>query len=244
MRHWMRDFIGRHEVGSAILLIAVYCFGSANVPGGSDSYWCILFLGCCALVITLGVCLSGNAGRYGLSSWPVHSRKFLYFIPLWIITSSNLWGGVAFSEHGIALAGTVVSMLFVGYIEEMLFRGLLFSALLKSEGVVTAVTVSSVTFGIGHIVNLFTGMDTLMTLIQVVYAVAMGFMFTMVFYRSRSLWPCIISHQLIDIFSYFINYGMVLSWIVTGVVFSGCIVYGVYLAKLPDEVTQQSEMVL
>ena len=63
-------------------------------------------------------------------------------------------------------------MLCVGFFEEVIFRGLLFQALAK-ENIETAVSVSSVTFGLGHILNLLngSGMGLIANLCQIVGAV-------------------------------------------------------------------------
>jgi membrane protease YdiL (CAAX protease family) len=57
-----------------------------------------------------------------------------------------------------------------------------------------------VTFGIGHIVNLFngSGAELLPNLLQVMYAVAVGFAFVMIFCRTKSLVPCIIPHSVFN----------------------------------------------
>ena len=47
-------------------------------------------------------------------------------------------------------------MLCVGFLEEVIFRGLLFTAIARNN-IKSAVIISSVTFGIGHIINLFNG---------------------------------------------------------------------------------------
>ena len=47
-------------------------------------------------------------------------------------------------------------MLCVGFWEEVIFRGLLFQAIAK-DNIKSAVIISCVTFGIGHIINLFNG---------------------------------------------------------------------------------------
>lgn len=57
--------------------------------------------------------------------------------------------------------------------------------------------------GLGHIVNLFNGAALLPTLLQLVYACAVGFMFTVLFYKSGSLWPCIITHGVLNALSAF-----------------------------------------
>lgn len=88
-------------------------------------------------------------------------------------------------------------MLCVGFIEEVIFHGFLFKALCK-DGVKRTVVISSLTFGLGHIVNLLNGSDLLPTLLQVCYAAAIGFLFTILFYRGGSLFPCILTHSVIN----------------------------------------------
>ncbi len=50
----------------------------------------------------------------------------------------------------------ILSMLLAGFLEEVLFRGLLFTAL-RPRGLKRAALISSLTFGLGHIVNLLNG---------------------------------------------------------------------------------------
>ena len=99
-----------------------------------------------------------------------------------------------------------LSMLFVGFLEELIFRGFLFNAMLK-DGTKSAIIVSSVTFGIGHIVNLFNGSGATLVpnLCQVVSAIAIGFLFVVMFYRGKSIIPCILAHQFINVTSFFAN---------------------------------------
>ena len=84
----------------------------------------------------------------------------------------------------------------------MIFRGLLFQGMRKS-GFLFAVIVSSVAFGAGHIVNLFLGEPLLGTLLQLVYASAIGFCYTAVFCAGGSLLPCILSHAFVNATSVF-----------------------------------------
>ena len=89
---------------------------------------------------------------------------------------------------------------FVGFLEEMIFRGYLFRAMYKNN-VKAAIIVSGITFGMGHIVNLLNGAKLLPTLMQIVYATAIGFLFTIIFVKSGSIIPCIISHAFINLTS-------------------------------------------
>jgi membrane protease YdiL (CAAX protease family) len=98
----------------------------------------------------------------------------------------------------------VGSMLCVGFLEEFIFRGLLFRAMEK-DSVKAAVIVTSLTFGFGHIINLFngSGMDLLANVGQVVSAVAFGFLFVTIFMKSGSLLICIAAHSTINALSAF-----------------------------------------
>ncbi len=95
-------------------------------------------------------------------------------------------------------------MLCVGFLEEVIFRGFLFKALAK-ENVRTAILVSSVTFGLGHILNLINGSGTEFAdnLWQVIVAIAIGLLFVLLFYFGGSLIPCILTHSAINVLSTF-----------------------------------------
>lgn len=97
-------------------------------------------------------------------------------------------------------------MLCVGFLEEEIFRGLLFASIAK-DNVKSAIIISSVTFGIGHIINLFngSGMGLVSNLCQIVFAVAVGFMLVTIFYRGGSMLPCIIVHSAINTLGTFAN---------------------------------------
>ena len=120
-----------------------------------------------------------------------------------VLATGNLWGGVRPAYSGAAQLWAVLSMALIGYVEELLFRGFLFRALLKKDGRVPAILISAVTFGIGHIVNLLAGQANLETVLQVVFAIAWGFIFTLAFYKGGSLWPCVLVHAAVDVASKF-----------------------------------------
>ena len=125
---------------------------------------------------------------------------------------------------------------FVGFLEEIIFRGLLFHAMRK-DGVRSAILVSSLTFGMGHIINLFNGSGTelLPNLLQVLYATAAGFMFVMIYYRTERLLVCIAAHGVFNALSVCVNQEAVtdtmhiISCVFLIVVCGG---YGAYLAKM------------
>ena len=144
--------------------------------------------------------------KYGLCKSEIPVSKMLFYIPLIILLTANLWYGVTRNVSPLETILYILSMLCVGFLEEMIFRGFLFYALAKN-GVKSAIIVSSVTFGIGHLVNLVNGSGTelLPNILQVIYAVAAGFAFVMIYYKTKSLVPCIITHSIFNGLSIFAN---------------------------------------
>lgn len=159
-----------------------------------------------AVIMTLFLAvwiMKNNLGeKYGLGKIKINYKKYIYFLPLVVIVSTNLWGGVVLRFSVFETVLYVVSMLCVGFIEEVIFRGFLFKAMC-AENEKRAIIISSLTFGIGHIVNLLNGAEVLGTLLQICYAVALGFLFTIIFYKSKSLIPCVITHSTINSLSAF-----------------------------------------
>ena len=134
------------------------------------------------------------------------------------------------------MAIAVISMILVGFVEEMIFRGFLFRAMLSNNKTVVAIIVSAVTFGIGHIVNLFTGQAGFATVMQIIFAISWGFILTMVCYKSGSIIPCIIAHSMIDALSVVGGENEIVDWIYVVTTIIVAIVYSIYLGRLtsPD----------
>ena len=132
---------------------------------------------------------------FGLCKPTASAKAFLFYIPLIVLTSKNLWGGAAMHYDAPGTVCFIVKMLCVGFLEELIFRGFLFKAMSR-DSIKWAVIVSSVTFGLGHIINLIngSGMGLAENLVQIFFAVLIGFLYVIIFWRGGSLWPCVISH--------------------------------------------------
>ena len=229
----MRKLYEKKEILFAVLWIVVYCVVLGTIRGnfGDESICMLLALIAFAAGITVFVKRNHLEEKYGLAGWPKDMKKYLFFIPMWILATGNLWGGFAPSGRGAALVTAVLSMILVGFVEEMIFRGFLFRAMLKENKPVVAITVSAVTFGIGHIVNLFTGQAGFETVMQIIFAVSWGFILTMVCYKSGSIIPCIIMHSMIDALSLFGADNELIDWIYIGATIVVAIAYGIYLGR-------------
>lgn len=235
----MKKLYEKNELLFAILWIIAYCMISIPIRGelGDESPVMLAALAVIAAGLVAFIKQNGLEEKYGLTHWHGSAKEYLYFIPMLILMTGNLWGGVSLAYDGMAQVFAVLSMLLVGLIEELIFRGLLFRALLKRDPVPVAITISAVTFGVGHLVNLLAGQGGLESLIQVFFAVAWGYLFTLVFYKSGSLWACIVVHGMVDVFSKFAAAGSSSEYVYVGATIVVAAAYCIYLSRRPTALT-------
>ena len=207
----MKKLYEKNKLNFAIVWIVVYCVlqslanplnKAIGVAYAASTAFCVLQ----AAVLFSFIRKNNLQKRYGLCGAPVPASRFLYYVPLVILASGNLWNGVALNYSLAETALRVLCMLCVGFLEEVIFRGLLFKAIAK-DNIKSAIVISSVTFGIGHIINLFngSGMNLVNNLCQIVFAIAVGFLLVTIFYRGGSLLPCIFVHAAINTLGTFAN---------------------------------------
>lgn len=207
----MKKLYEKNQLTFSLVWIGIYCIlqslaNPLNEKIGIAYSASALFCALQAIALWAFIQKNGLRKQYGLCASPFPARRFLYYIPLMILMSRNFWNGVAVN---FPLADTicyVICMLCVGFVEEVIFRGFLFKALAK-DNVTSAIVISSVTFGLGHLLNLVNGSGATLAenLFQVTGAIVIGFLFVILFYRGGSLLPCIIAHSFINTASAFAN---------------------------------------
>ena len=205
----MKKLYEKNEVAFALVWIALYvvvmnialqfCGGfdnlaSKTVPQVLVPVICIVVL---AVAATLWIISNGFSEKYGLCPFKGNLKSFLWFLPLAVMSCTNLKNGVAFSAPVLVSLLMAVNLAAGGYVEEIIFRGFLFKAMAK-DNLRTAIIVSAVTFGAGHIVNLANTADTVGVLLQICYAIVIGFLYTVIVWKGGSLWPCIASHVFVN----------------------------------------------
>jgi len=218
----MKTLFKKDEVIFAVSWILIYIFTFSNADMLSESIGspksitvCVgLFL---SLLLIRFVKKNSLQEYFGLCHIKENYQKLAYFLPLIPISSINLLFGFRFPEHLLTAFLSVLCMCFVGFLEELIFRGFLFKAMCKSN-VKAAIIVSSLTFGVGHIINLLLGEPLLETLLQLAYASSVGFCYTAIFYVSGSIIPCILSHALVNSLSVFIKDATPTMLVVTAVI--------------------------
>ncbi len=199
----VKKLFEKHETLMCILLIILYVvinsFCMQNF--GVEDYRSTLINTVFSVVLIILTVRLKRVQYYGLTKVG-KPKKFLYFLPLLLIVSVNLWSGININNTPQEIVFHILTMLNIGFIEEIIFRGFLFK-MMEKDNIKAATAVSSITFGIGHIVNLFNGAELIPTLLQVCYAMSIGYLFVVIFIKSKSILPCIIAHSLNNSLSIF-----------------------------------------
>ena len=204
----MKAFYEKHPLLLALALIALYVIGGSALLSLGDAhplgpiYPLFFHLVLVALLLAF-LHRTRLASDFGLCAPARPARGFLFYIPLALAPLVNFLYPIArLSPLPTVIA--FLNMLLVGLLEELIFRDFLYRAMAK-DSPRAAVIVSSLTFGIGHIVNLLNGAPPLATLCQIVYACVFGFVFVLLLLESKSLFPAILAHSAVNASSVFFD---------------------------------------
>ena len=193
----------------------------------------VIFFGIMTMVAVFWMKKNKLFREFGLCRAEISPKRLWFYIPLIVIASCNLWFGVTVNYKWYITVFYILSMLFVGFLEEIIFRGFLFKAMAESN-LKSAIIVSSITFGIGHFVNLIngSGAELLPNICQVVSAMAIGFLFVVLFYKTKSLLAPITAHVVINSLSAFaVNITNTQQVITSAVISVIATIYGVFILK-------------
>lgn len=198
----MKKIFEKHEILFCILLIVIYiilnsyCIQNFGLISYENLFVNIII----STLLILLIIILKRVKYYGLTK-PKNNKKLLYFIPLILISTINLWC-IDVNNSIKEILIHILIMINIGFIEEIIFRGFLLK-MMEKEKVKNYLIISAFTFGIGHIVNLLNGSDVIPTLIQIISAIAIGYVFALVFLKSGSIIPCVITHIVINATSIF-----------------------------------------
>jgi hypothetical protein len=192
-------------------------------------YWFVIILEIVVIVVylmagTIAHFLNlSNLGLYGLANFiltiivavllsvmgwwktigfraPDRRGDLLYFIVPFIPMFINFIPGVEVTSFRYLLEAAVITLM-VGFVEEVIFRGLMLNAL-KVRGLWKAAIITALLFGLTHALNVLAGKSLAEDVTQIFYAVAIGFAFAALVLRTGILWPLVLAHWLID----FVNF--------------------------------------
>jgi uncharacterized protein len=147
-----------------------------------------------ALVVLLVIIVSALRWWRKIGYAPADGQTLLVFLPALALLVDNLTFGI-YESHLPALLMFAVLGLASGFVEETVFRGLMLRAFLP-RGAWLAVLAPSILFSLSHAANLLAGADPLVTVVQVLYALAIGFGFGAMALKTGRIWPLVIAHGL------------------------------------------------
>ncbi|MGH4118022.1 CPBP family intramembrane glutamic endopeptidase [Clostridium sp.] len=104
-----------------------------------------------------------------------------------------------------AVVMMIISNLFIGLYEEMVFRGLILSLMFRHWGktkneIYFSVVFTSIIFGVFHFINLFSGSSFIAVGTQVIYAIIVGIYFSALLLRTKNnLLGCALLHGFYNI---------------------------------------------
>lgn len=129
-----------------------------------------------------------------------------YFLFILLNASDMITGTIKIDiTRPLVILAFVMVYLSTGLFEEVLFRGLVFPLMIKKwgrkrSGCYMAMILSSMLFGILHLVHYFLGDSSLIaTIAQIIYATFIGVFFAACVIRNYSIYPAIMLHGIFDI---------------------------------------------
>ena len=149
----MKKELEKHEFKITIFMIVIYLvLNSICINNFGDKHFITAI---CNILLSLGIIIFilkyNLVSYYKLDKFP-KLKQFLYFIPLLLLMSVNLWTGININNSILEIICFMISMICVGFLEEIIFRGFLFQMMSK-DSLHQAIIVTSLTFGIGHILT-------------------------------------------------------------------------------------------
>ena len=116
----MKKFYEEYEFLFCMLLIIIYIVVNSlciNLFGITDYRTSIINILLSVLIIIF-IFKYKLGSYYGLTTFPT-PKKYLYFIPLLLIISVNLWNGIHINNSTSEIIFYIISMIGVGFLEEM-----------------------------------------------------------------------------------------------------------------------------
>lgn len=122
----------------------------------------------------------------------ISSGNWIYYAPLVVVLIT-----ISFKGFREISASEVLFFIFftllVAFVEESIYRGLILKTLLP-KGAKTAVITSSILFSITHLLNALSSTDITQILLQLVYALLIGFALALLMLKNNNILPLISFH--------------------------------------------------
>lgn len=200
------------------------------------------------LFAAIGIFLLARFGWWGRAGYTTGIRReylLLLILPA-AVALLSLGEGIRVTAPLAVLAFAGLTLL-VGFAEETIFRGLIFTTLLPT-GTIPAVFMSSLFFAAPHLLNIVGGIwNPAFAVADSVTAFGIGITFAAIRLRTGSIWPLVGLHALFDFCSLIVLGGIdvkaqsaqsLFTSVFFGVVF---VVYGLFLLRNGKYRVQEKE---
>lgn len=159
-----------------------------------------LLLAVVCLLYLIRTKISKNIGLFTKPN--TDTKTMLFYLPVIVLPFLNLFYGINYELSIIDVLALLAMYIGVGFMEEIIFRGLMFEALTAKWNRYVVVIFISLTFAIGHIVSVVAiGQSMPDTILQIINALVVGFMFMLIILASGNLTVCVIVHVLYNFLS-------------------------------------------
>lgn len=200
----MRNLLKKKPVLHAILWIILYiaAVNVGDMVSGTTGIACLtgVILIVLSIVLFLYLKKTQRLTYYGICKVTAQdARRALLYIPLAVLAFIQLLSGVPRTTTLADVAVSCLLMIGTGFIEEVIFRGFLYQSIAQRRGIVAAIPISGITFGLGHIVNLLRGYTSTVQAEQIVTAIVIGIALAMLVAITRSIIPGILFHIVFNI---------------------------------------------
>lgn len=215
---WTKKFVQNHiyifsfmVALIAILLLYISNFWLFKSDNGLSYDLNRIFAYLAPLIFVFVVCLfSGN-----ISKIKFHKEGIGIGILFgWLFIADGVYGFVSsyvsFDKSSVSFPSMqkiiffTLVMLLVGIFEEVLCRGVILNNMLNKwghtkAGIIKSVILSSLIFGLCHLVNLVVFPTLIIrTATQVIYTFLHGILFACIYLRCKNIWACVILHSVYD----------------------------------------------
>lgn len=184
----------------------------------------------CSSIFVLGIVffmIRKRLSYYGFCKWKGNDFYKINFV-LFLVPLVNV--PYLFSGAKINIVIAIISSIYIGIMEEIVFRSFLCRSIEQMSNENIAIIISSMIFGCFHFLNIG-NYPLIYVLLQVLYAFGMGIVFSVVFYKSKSIIPCIIIHILIDFLGTFELEPIFIAEIIGTIICSLCALYYYFFVR-------------
>ncbi|KOS69337.1 abortive phage infection protein [Lysinibacillus contaminans] len=198
--------IGFTIVGLEFLLMFFYVLNGAYVSITQPSSPFLQFVMLIPLAIGLFMYIASKKKWDHYFFRKIDKESILIVSPLLLVLCIVLISskGLNFESITDLLFMFIMQMFVVAFIEETVFRGIMLRMLL-AKGTFTAIWISSILFGVTHSLQLLGGQSVEDTVIQIVYALLVGLVLSLLIMDGHSIIMTILFHGFNNFFNFMGN---------------------------------------